>query len=194
MKKKKNKLPLILVSCWSRGGNRGCVCCPGFFNRTPTTCGGGIIILASLPSCFLSLSISVVRHISLAHIPLSFAIVFTNRQAGSRWKPLRVSFSFGSKKESRNSFKQQLPMFVVDLLADVARRDRDESAGDLLSTGRDFFLRVVSLSQFFFSSIQSNTIPRQEWREPRFADEYPMERPARGFNLIDDRPRFPGDR
>lgn len=121
--KKIRNLPLILVSCGSKGGNRGCVCCPGFFNRTPTTCGGGIIILASLPSCFLSLLISVVRHITLAHIPLSFAIVFTNRRAGFRWKPLRVFFfSFGCKKESRNSFKQQLPMFVVDLLG-----DREES-------------------------------------------------------------------
>lgn len=39
-------LPLILVSCGSRGGNRGWDCCPGFFSRTPTTCGGGIIIFA----------------------------------------------------------------------------------------------------------------------------------------------------
>lgn len=36
-----------MVSCGSRGGNRECVCCPGFFSRTPTTCGGGIIILTS---------------------------------------------------------------------------------------------------------------------------------------------------
>jgi len=54
--------PRILVSCGSKGGNRGCVCCPGFFSRTPTTCGGGIIILAASSRCFTS--VGVARHIA----------------------------------------------------------------------------------------------------------------------------------
>lgn len=50
--------PLILVSCGSKGGSRGCVCCPGFFSRTPTICGA-IIILACLPSASSSRSRSI---------------------------------------------------------------------------------------------------------------------------------------
>lgn len=36
--------PRIFVSCGSNGGKRGWLCCPGFFNRTPTTCGAIIIL------------------------------------------------------------------------------------------------------------------------------------------------------
>lgn len=39
--------PLIFVSCGSKGGNRGWLCCPGFFSRTPTTCGAIIILTKS---------------------------------------------------------------------------------------------------------------------------------------------------
>lgn len=165
-KKKKNKLPLILVSCGSKGGNRGCVCCPGFFNRTPTTCGGGIIILASLPSCFLSLSISVVRHISLAHIPLSLAIVFTNRQAGFRWKPLRVFSVSAPKRKAETRSNSSCRWSSLTYWPTCSSRPRGKRRGLLSTDG--FFLRVVSLSlvlvdcrNFFpFNSIEHDLASR----------------------------------
>lgn len=41
-------VPLILVSCGSKGGTRGCVFCPGFLRSTPTTSGRCAIIISTL--------------------------------------------------------------------------------------------------------------------------------------------------
>lgn len=105
---------------------------------------------------------------SRAH-PVFCNCVYKSPDQHSLETATRVFFSFDSKKESRNSFKQQLPMFVVDLLADVLVETERKAPVEVSFSLTMFFLRVVSLSlaflliaaiSFLFDSIEHDSASR----------------------------------
>lgn len=83
----------------------------------------------------------------------------------------------------------------------LVETERKASAG-ISFPPTTFFQRVVSFAPslvlladrrnyfLFFNSIDARSRASRMTSELRFANEYPMECPVRGFNLVDDRPRF----